>query len=295
MVAVEGSSMGLLSGDKVTYHDLLYGMLLASGNDAANTAAICLAGSQEKFAAKMNKKAKELGLANTHFVTPSGLDAPEHYTTARDLAALAKYALQNKDFAAACKAKYATLCYGNPPYKRQLKNHNKLLFSYDGLIGVKTGFTKSSGRCLVTAAKRDGKFVIAVTLKAPNDWEDHKKLLDAGFSSLTVKTLKSGTNIRYVPVVGSKIAAVRVKAKTVKAALTQSEYAHIKSKTFLPAFLYAPLKKGEQVGYITYYSGSNPIASAPLVSTQNTGAVKYKAHLGQKIKRKFKILLKAVT
>ena len=135
MVTVEGSSMGLQAGDTVSYHDLLYGMLLASGNDAANTAAIAIGGSLTGFADLMNQKAAELGLTSTHFVTPSGLDDPDHYTTAYDLARLAAYAMENPDFAAAASSKTANLCYGNPPYKRTLSNHHKLLNRYEGCLG----------------------------------------------------------------------------------------------------------------------------------------------------------------
>ena len=131
MVRVEGSSMGLLCGDKVTLHDLLYGLMLASGNDAANTIAIVIAGSCQKFAEMMNNKAKEIGLSNTSFVTPSGLDDQNHYSTAYDMALLTKYALKNADFAAAVSSKSATLNYGNPPYRRTLTNHNKLLNMVD--------------------------------------------------------------------------------------------------------------------------------------------------------------------
>ena len=127
MVTVEGSSMGLLEGDAVSYRDLLYGMLLASGNDAANTTAYVIGGSIKGFAKIMNQKAAELGLKNTSFVTPSGLDDENHYTTAYDLALLASAALKNKVFREACSSKIATLYYGNPPYRRTLTNHNKLL------------------------------------------------------------------------------------------------------------------------------------------------------------------------
>lgn len=151
MVTVEGSSMGLQEGDRVHYRDLLYGMLLASGNDAANTTAISVAGSIENFAELMNKKAKEFGMTNTHFVTPSGLDDEEHYTTAYDMSKLAVYAMKNADFAEACASKTATLEYGNPPYRRTLTNHNKLLQYYEGAIGIKTGFTKNRGGVLFPA------------------------------------------------------------------------------------------------------------------------------------------------
>ena len=186
MLRVEGSSMGLLAGDRVTLHDLLYGMLLASGNDAANVTAYILGGTVDGFVKMMNRKAIKLGLENTHFETPSGLDGDNHYTTARDLAALARYAMQNEEFAKAAASKTAALSYGNPPYKRTLSNHNKLLKTFDGAIGVKTGFTKKSGRCLVSAARRNGKYVIAVTLNDPDDWSDHQALLEYGLEKLVL-------------------------------------------------------------------------------------------------------------
>ena len=156
MLRVEGSSMGLLAGDKVTLHDLLYGLMLASGNDAANVIAFVLGGSVDGFVQKMNQKAEDLGLENTRFATPSGLDDENHYTTALELAKLTRYALCNEEFAKVVACEKAPLNYGNPPYKRSLTNHNKLLKTYDGAVGVKTGFTKKSGRCLVGAAERDG-------------------------------------------------------------------------------------------------------------------------------------------
>lgn len=202
MLQVEGSSMGLLAGDTVTYRDLLYGMLLASGNDAANVTAYVLDGSIEQFASRMNRKAAELGLTDTRFVTPSGLDAEGHYTTAADLAKLARIALQNDAFARAAASAEAVCYYGNPPYKRTLKNHNKLLNLSDGVVGVKTGFTKKSGRCLVSAMKKDGKFVIAVTLNDPNDWADHEALLSYGIDAVTTTDYMPKTARYSLPVIG---------------------------------------------------------------------------------------------
>ena len=204
MLRVEGSSMGLLAGDKVTLRDLLYGMMLASGNDAANVTAYVLGGTVDGFVKKMNQKAEELGLLNTHFDTPSGLDGETHYTTAYDLGLLACYAMQNEEFYKAASSESATLCYGNPPYKRTLTNHNKLLKTFDGAVGVKTGFTKKSGRCLVSAAKRDGKFVIAVTLCDPNDWQDHKTLLNLGLHSLSVTEIEPEKESYPLTVIGGE-------------------------------------------------------------------------------------------
>ena len=146
--------MGLVEGDQVTLRILAYGMLLPSGNDAANTAAVRIGGTTEAFVEMMNQRAADLGLKNTHFVTPSGLDAEGHHSTARDMAFLARAALKNPDFLAICSSKNAQLEFGNPPFKRWLKNSNKMLQNYEGAIGVKTGFTDEAGRCLVSAAQR---------------------------------------------------------------------------------------------------------------------------------------------
>ncbi|MBQ4100232.1 MAG: D-alanyl-D-alanine carboxypeptidase, partial [Oscillospiraceae bacterium] len=151
VIQVEGTSMGLLEGDQVTLRALAYGMLLASGNDAANSAAVAVGGSIDAFVAMMNERAKLLGMKNTSFKTPSGLDDDGHYSTAYDMALLASAALSNPDFVEICSKETAKIKYGNPPYDRWLKNHNKLLTGYDGTISVKTGFTKKSGRCLVSA------------------------------------------------------------------------------------------------------------------------------------------------
>ena len=168
-IRVEGSSMGLQEGDSVSLRALAYGMLLASGNDGANAAAVRISGSIPAFVERMNARAAEIGMADTRFATPSGLDDPGHYSTAYDMALLAREALQNPLFAEICAQSKAVVQYGNPPYNRWLTNHNRLLREYPGTIGVKTGFTKASGRCLVSCAERDGVRLIAVTLGCPDD------------------------------------------------------------------------------------------------------------------------------
>ncbi|MDE7278802.1 MAG: D-alanyl-D-alanine carboxypeptidase [Oscillospiraceae bacterium] len=165
-IMVEGSSMGLCEDDIVTKRTLCYGMLLPSGNDAANQTAVMLAGSTEKFAEMMNSRAKEIGLEDTNFVTPSGLHDENHYSTAYDMAVLTREALKNEDFREICGTKRAKLKFGNPPYERWLVNTNKLLTMYDACIGVKTGFTDEAGRCLVSAAEKNGVTLICVTLNA---------------------------------------------------------------------------------------------------------------------------------
>lgn len=159
-IQVEGSSMGLVEGDTVTKRALCYGMLLPSGNDAAGAAAVRVAGSIPAFVAQMNERAAALGLTQTHFVTPSGLHDDDHYSTACDMAVLAASALQNENFREICAQSSAQVCFGNPPYQRWLKNSNKLLTMDESVIGVKTGFTDEAGRCLVSAAERNGVTLI---------------------------------------------------------------------------------------------------------------------------------------
>lgn len=267
MVAVEGTSMGLLPGDTVSLHDLLYGMLLASGNDAANTTAIAIGGSVVNFVELMNKRASEIGMRNTHFATPSGLDDSTHYSTAYDMALLAKTALQNEYFAYACSAKSAKLCYGNPPYNRSLKNHNRLLNMYEGCVGVKTGFTKKSGRCLVSAARRGNKFLIAVTLNDKNDWQDHIALFDYGFSVLKEKNIYLKNKVLSVPIInGNKYYTTACIDEISISSVNKSK---IDYKLNVKEFLYAPIKKGQVIGRADYYLDDKFYKSVPIISDKN--------------------------
>lgn len=183
-IKVEGSSMGLCEGDIVTKYALCCGMLLPSGNDAANAAAVKIAGSIEAFAELMNERARKIGLSKTFFVTPSGLEGEGHGSSAFDMAMLAREALRNEIFRSICSQKSIKLEFGAPPYERWLKNTNKLLSMYDGVYGVKTGFTDEAGRCLVSACERGGKDLICVTLNDRNDWDDHIALYDYGFDTV---------------------------------------------------------------------------------------------------------------
>lgn len=291
MLRVEGSSMGLLAGDKVTLRDLLYGMMLASGNDAANVTAYVLGGTVDGFVKKMNQKAEELGLLNTHFDTPSGLDGETHYTTAYDLGLLACYAMQNEEFYKAASSESATLCYGNPPYKRTLTNHNKLLKTFDGAVGVKTGFTKKSGRCLVSAAKRDGKFVIAVTLCDPNDWQDHKNLLNYGLDSLKVTEVTPEKESYPLTVIGGE-QNMDIKIKPQSFSYLKGD--DISLSLNLPQFVYAPIKKGEKVGTAVYKKGDEIIKEVEIVSEIDIKATSIKINSINRIFEIFKCIFLSI-
>ena len=267
MLRVEGSSMGLLANDKVTFHDLLYGLLLASGNDAANVVAFALGGTVNGFVGLMNKKAEQLGLNSTHFVTPSGLDADGHYTTARDLSTLARIAMQNKDFASAASCESAVLNYGNPPYRRSLTNHNKLLKTFDGAVGVKTGFTKKSGRCLVSAARRDGKYLIAVTLNDANDWKDHTELLEYGFNEIKLVDISPKKTKYNIPVVNGEQVSLDIKIEPY--AVSSFKNNDFSCEVNLPKFLYAPINKGDIIGSVVYKKGETLIDKVDILANKD--------------------------
>ena len=264
-IRVEGTSMGLQEGDIVTRRALCYGMLLPSGNDAANAAAVSVSGSMSAFAEEMNRKAAEIGMTDTHFVNPSGLDAEGHYSTAYDMALLTRYALKNEEFSKICASASATLEYGNPPYRRTLYNSNKLLMQYEGCIGVKTGFTDNARRCLVSAAERDGLTVIAVTLNAPDDWSDHAELLDYGFSCLS--SYKILPDSFTLPVLGGESESVRISpADAAVLGLGENEQQYISIEYHLPAFVYAGIYEGEQIGTAKIYYKNTEAARVPLLA-----------------------------
>ena len=241
-VGIEGSSMYLQEGEILTIQDLLYGMMLHSGNDAATALAIYCSGTVEGFTELMNDKASTLGMMSSHFVNPHGLDAPEHYSTARDLAILAVEAMKNPIFAATVSAK--SLSTGN----RKLTNHNKLLWRVDGANGVKTGYTKAAGRILVSGAKRDGRQLIAVTINAPDDWNDHTEMLEEGFKRYTQRQLiRKGDVLGTVEVAWGIHEMVSLMAsQDFFWAMAQGEVVSIE----LPGngFVYAPVNQGQWAG-----------------------------------------------
>lgn len=272
MVAVEGSSMGLQAGDSISLTGLAAGMLLASGNDAANAAALYLDGSLESFAARMNQRTAALGMEDTHFVTPSGLDGEDaqglgHLSTAYDMALLARAALENQAFRQLCSSPSLAVEFAEPVKRVTYTNHNKLLAQYQGCVGVKTGFTKEAGRCLVSAAERDGALLIAVTLNAPNDWQDHTALLDYGFSQVEPYQLAGGDVRLTVPVVGSPEEAVSLRGSNGgEVTLPLGQGAQVERVVRVPKFLYAPVEAGEQVGEICWYLEGQLLGSAPLTA-----------------------------
>lgn len=285
----EGSSMYLEVGNVVTLRDLAAGMMMASGNDAANAAAITVAGSSEKFADRMNERASQIGMNNTHFVTPSGLDDDNHYSTAYDLALLMSYALENDDFAELTAQKSATVDFISPDDKKTTyANHNKLLSLYEYCIGGKTGYTMAAGRCLVSAAKKDGLTLICVTLNDRNDWNDHISLYDYGFSNLACFNSEDTEYIIDVPCVGGTDDNMTVVGeKDIRLVVPVDDKERIVRKVYCDSFLYAPIKENQEVGVIEYTLDDKVLASNNLIAMKNINSHKEDKNIFTWIKELF--------
>ena len=261
-VGIEGSSMYLREGEVLTVQELLYGLMLHSGNDAAVALAIYCGGTVEGFVELMNDKARTLGLSNTHFANPNGLDHPEHYSTAHDLAVLAAYAMENPIFSKTVSTKTLTLG------QRSMKNHNKLLWTVEGADGVKTGFTRAAGRVLVSSAVREGRRLIAVTIRDPNDWQDHKALLDQGFRNYQLKQLvSSGQQLgeRFVINGTEDSVAVFATADFYYPVMADEQISVILSA---PEFAYAPVSAGAEAGFAYVCIDDKAVGKVPIAYGQ---------------------------
>lgn len=270
MTQVEGSSMGILPGNQLTLRDLAVGMLTVSGNDAANAVAISVAGSAQAFAERMNLRARELGMENTHFVTPSGLDADGHYSTAYDMALLGAAAMKNQDFASIVSQQRNTVKFIRPERTVRYTNHNRLLSLYEGCNGIKTGFTKKAGRCLVSSAERDGLRLVAVTLNAPDDWDDHVKILDYGFSLLVSFQPDDNGLSLSLPVAGGEIDSVPLTVeKAERIVISADDAMKLKRTVELPRFTYAPVRSGQLLGAVRYSLDGELALEVPIVAAND--------------------------
>lgn len=256
-VGTEGSSVYLCADEELTLEELLYALMLESANDAAVAIAIGVSGSEETFVDAMNRKATSLGLRDTHFANPHGLDAEAHYTTAHELALIARVALQNPLLKTIVSTRKTTISHQETDGVRLLVNHNKMLRQYDGCIGVKTGYTQKSGRCLVSAAERDGVTMIAVTIDSPDDWNDHTKLLDYGFS-LYCSVELCPVDFRFcLPIVGGKETYVLLGVDQQVSVTLPLGAGVIEQKIECPRHLYAPVKEGDICGRMLFLCDTN--------------------------------------
>ncbi len=292
-VAVEGTSIYLKEGDKVTIETLVKGMLLESGNDAANVTARVLGGSKEGFAVLMNRKARELGMFSTNFLNPSGLTEEGHYSTAYDMALLGSAAIRNEKFRAICSASSFCVTFAEPKIQRTFYNHNKFLNKFPGALGIKTGFTKASGRCLVTAAQRDGVIYVAVTLKAADDWNDHIKMMNFAFENTSVSYPECDLSGVSVTVTGSEKSTLKVELAAPLELHSVKPYEDYKMVIYLPRFVYAGVKKGDVSGRVDLVSKNGTVIdSSTLIFTsealEKTITNTKKISFLQKLKNKFK-------
>lgn len=261
MCAVEGSSMYLQPGKVYTLKELLYGLMLASGNDAATAIALLVAGDTDAFVALMNDKAAVLGLEHTHFENPHGLDGEHHHASALDLARLMAYAMENSVFAEIVKTRSTTV------QGITYVNHNKLLWQCEGVIGGKTGYTKAAGRTLVTCCEREGQRLICVTLSDSNDWQDHSAFYDWAYGSYKRHLLVSEKTRYCLPVLGGGTVTAEPLGN-VTVFTDKPEEADLVVE--LPRFVFGPVHTGDRAGRILVRVDGITAEEVPLVYMENT-------------------------
>lgn len=282
---VEGSSIWLSAGEKMTLSDMLFGLMLASGNDAAVAIAEHVGGSVDGFVDMMNKKAQEIGAYNTHFANPNGLPVDNHYTTAYDLALISAYAMQNSTFCEIVKTQYKTLPWEGHEWNRVVKNKNKILWNYEGGNGVKTGFTEAAGKCLSAAAQRENMQLVSVVLAAPDMFNDCMTMMDYGFQNYDNSlVLKAGELVGEVAVnEGVEDSFPVYTMEDIYYPLTQSEVENLKERVYIDENVAAPVKRGQSVGHIDLWLGENKIHSVALTAPQDIGENSYKYNLSKLI------------
>ena len=280
-VGVEGSSIYLKEGEQFTLKDLLYGLMLRSGNDSAVAIACTIGGSVDGFVSMMNQKAAELGASHTRFVNPHGLPAEGHYTTAKDLAIISAYAMRNPIFSQIVSTKSITIEPDGQGQARLLQNKNKLLTQFSGATGIKTGYTKEAGKCLVGSAERDGKRVVAVVLGAPDMWKDAETLMDVSLDALDRRVVVHDTDP-----LGAVAIADGLEDQIM--ALAQGEYAmtllkeesdELSVRIELPVTVTAPVQRGQQVGQAVVLLKGEELARIPLIADRSVEAKTYTYHL----------------
>lgn len=264
-VGIEGSSVYLANGEQTTYKMLLYSAMLESANDAVTALAILVGGSEEAFVSMMNAKARELSMSSTSFKNPHGLSENEHFTTARDYAKLMAYAIKNHEFCKLISTKKIAFTKLDGSMTRVLSNHNRLLNTYKGMLGGKTGYTKLSGRTLVTSAERNGTVLICVTLNAPDDWNDHSTLLDLGFEAVRTVTFSRSELQTEATVAGGNEANLFC-SPIGDISITVKQGDEISVTFDQQRILFAPVSKGETVGNVRFYKNGALIKEAPLVA-----------------------------
>ena len=267
---VEGSSSDLEAGETKTLEELLYGLILRSGNDVAVAIAEHLGGSVEKFAEMMTERARQLGAKQTSFMNPHGLDHENHYTTAYDLALIAAHAMSLPKFREVAATPEKKISWTGRPYDRVLRNQNRLLFMYEGAEGIKTGWTTPAGRCFVGAASRDGWRLVSVVLNAPQMWEDTQKLFDFGFTHYSwQEIIAAGQHLVTVEVLKGREETVALSAaRSAGLPLKENEAEYLRYEFEVNKEITAPIKKGQKLGTLHVYFGRQHVAQTPLVAAE---------------------------
>ncbi len=270
---IEGSAIGLQEEERITLNDLLYALMLNSGNDTAVAIACHIGGSVEEFTRMMNELAVRIGAENSNFKNPNGLPDPDHYTTARDMALIAHYAMQNPEFRKIVSTRSTTIQRDVPDAQIYLENSNKLLWNYDGTIGIKTGYTNDARQCLVSAAARQDREMIAVVFKSEgnNIWSDSRALLDYGFNEFTkISLIDAGKCVAEVPVQYGVTETVPVQtgfSLTYNIPVNSRE--KIDQEILLDNSLVAPVKAGSKVGELVFYAGDRELGRVDLLAQRD--------------------------
>lgn len=280
---VEGSSMYLQAGEQMSLKELLYGLMLSSGNDAAVAISERVCENQEAFVSLMNEKAKQIGLFNTNFKNPNGLPDEEHYSTASDMAKLCAYALKNPTFSEIVKTKNYKISGDKKAYPRILTNHNKLLSMYEGCVGVKTGFTKAAGRCLVSSAICDDMQLVCVTLNAPDDWNDHISLFNFGFENYRLERIFDTENcICTKDVEDGEGLAQLYPESSVMYPLKNGE--KVSYDYTVNSNIQAPVKSNDRLGEIKAILNDREISKTPIVSHSDVDKISFLKLIGNQVK-----------
>ena len=267
MSGIEGSSMYLEAGEELTVEQLLYGLMLRSGNDAATALAMHVGGSVEGFVEMMNDKAEALGLEQTHFVNPHGLPAEGHYTTAKELAVITAAAYELETFRTIAGTEHMVVPWKGHPYDRAMANKNKILTLYEGGNGVKTGYTKAAGRCLVAGAEREDMQLICVVLNAPDMWNDCMRLMDDAFAAVDmVEVMREGETVGMVGFAYSEGKMDVLAGASVRLPLMEGEEAKV--VFHLPENIETSVAQGEQIGYAIIVGKGIEEVQVPLLAAQ---------------------------
>jgi len=264
---VEGSSIYLQAGETLTLRELLLGLMLHSGNDAAVAIAVHIGGSVEGFCRLMNAKARELGANSTNFMNPNGLPHEEHYTTAEDLAIIAAAAMRNQQFREIVSTMDAVIPNDAQPWDRALTNKNKLLYQYQGANGIKTGYTKAAGRCLVGGALAEGLQLITVVLNCQDMYNETAELLDHGYEQYErVCVVSEALPVKIIEVEGSPMSQLEVfLPEGIYLTLNEEEKSQVRVETTLPDTIAAPVEAGRELGSVTVWLGEEKIKETALV------------------------------